>query len=162
MSRPNKQALLDALRARLLEERQGLLASQRSAQEGATHAEARQEHPKDTRAIEAQYVARGFAERAEELDEMLGALGRFRVDSFGDEDPIAASALVGLDCEGKERCYLLVPVGGGTTLEDGGVRVQALTLGSPLGKALTGRRVGESFELELPGRRMQARVAWVD
>ena len=47
-------------------------------------------------------------------------------------------------------------------LEDAGVRVQTLTLGSPLGKALSGRKVGDRFELELPGRRMSARVTWVD
>ena len=55
-----------------------------------------------------------------------------------------------------------MPVGGGTTLENAGVRVQALTLGSPMGQALTGRKAGEAFELELPGRRIRARVAWVD
>ena len=40
-----------------------LTASQKTVQSGAIHEETRQEDPKDTRAIEATYLARGLAER---------------------------------------------------------------------------------------------------
>ena len=63
MKRPDKNELIEALRARVTAELRTLRESQRAAQEGATHEETRQEDPKDTRAIEAQYVSRGLAER---------------------------------------------------------------------------------------------------
>src|SRR5690606_13474742 len=70
----DKRAVLRALHARLAERLAGLTSSQKTAQAGATHAEANQEHAKDTRAIEQQYLARGLAERVETLREAVAAL----------------------------------------------------------------------------------------
>ena len=160
-TRPDKTALLDALRERINGELRALRDSQRAAQDGATHEETRQEDPKDTRAIEAQYVARGLAERVEELQDTLAELARMRLDSFEEDDAIALSALVGTDDGGDERIYFLVPIAGGETLSLDGTEIRTLTPASPLGRALSGRHVDDEIVLELPGRRLTATVAWV-
>jgi transcription elongation GreA/GreB family factor len=161
MKRPNKKALAEALRNRVDQELLTLRESQQAAQDGAIHEEARQEDPKDTRAIEAQYVARGLAERVEDLQKTVAVLAHMRLDAFGPEDPIDLSALVGLKDGEVEKTYFLVPVAGGETLDMQGRSVQTLTPGSPLGLALSGKLVDDDIELDLPGRRILATVDWV-
>ncbi len=159
--RPDKTALVDALRAKILDELRTVRDSQQAAQDGATHEETRQEDPKDTRAIEAQYVARGFADRVEDLQATLAVLSRIRLDTFGPEDPVGLSALLGLHDGGRETIYFLVPVAGGETLVVGGTKVLTLTPSSPLGGALRGKQVDDEIELQLPGRRMTGTIDWI-
>ncbi|MCP3978396.1 MAG: hypothetical protein GY716_03555 [bacterium] len=161
METADKQTLVAELRARVELEMQSLRESQRAAQDGAIHEEARQEDPKDTRAIEAQYIARGLAERVETLQGTLAALAQFRLDGFGPDDPVGLSALVALHDGDDERVYFLVPVGGGEALEANRTTVRTLTPASPLGRAITGKCVGDDVELELPGRRLDATIEWV-
>ncbi len=161
MKSPDKSELLAALRQRVADELRTLTDSQQAAQEGAVHEETRQEDPKDTRAIEAQYIARGFAERVESLHDALATLARLRLDAFGPDDPIAVSAVVGLMTEAGAQAYFLVPVAGGETLEHGSTTVQTLTPSSPLGSALCGNYVDDDIEIELPGKRLSATIEWV-
>ena len=161
MARPDKTRLAEALRARVAQELNTLRESQRAAQDGAIHEETRQEDPKDTRAIEAQYVARGLAERVEELQRTVATLAHMQLDSFGEDDPIDLTAVVGLKDDGGERIYFLVPVAGGESLEVDGTVVQTLTPASPLGLALCGKCVDDEVELALPGRRNFVEVNWV-
>ncbi len=161
MKRPNKTALAEALRDRVAQELRTLRESQQAAQDGAIHEETRQEDPKDTRAIEAQYVARGLAERVEDLQKTVSVLMSMRLDAFGPDDPIDLSALVGLKDGGGEKIYFLVPVAGGETLVVQDRTVQTLTPGSPLGLALSGKVADDDIEVDLPGRRTIATVDWV-
>lgn len=156
--RPDKSALLTALCARVNSKLDLLRASQKTAQQGAVHDEMRQEDPKDTRAIEAQYFARGLSEQVESLQDMVGALTRMRLGSFEEEDPIGLSALVGLD----GSTYFIVPAAGGESLTVDGTTVRTLTPASPLGEALCGSCVDEEIELQLPGRNLSAIVEWVE
>jgi transcription elongation GreA/GreB family factor len=157
----DKSKLIDALREQVSTELRSLRDSQRAVQEGAIHEETRQEDPKDTRAIEAQYVSRGLAERVEDLQRSIEALSRLRLDTFGPDDPIGLSALVGLKDGDAEKIYFLVPVAGGEALVVDEKSVRTLTLESPLGVALSGKYVDDDVELELPGRRVCATVGWV-
>jgi transcription elongation GreA/GreB family factor len=161
VARPDKSEIAQALRARVEQELNTLRASQRTAQEGAIHEETRQEDPKDTRAIEAQYVSRGLADRVEDLHRTLTTLATMRLDTFGEDDPIDVSALVGFKDGDTERIYFLVPVAGGETLEVAGTRVQTLTPESPLGSALCGACTDHDVELDLPGRRLVTTIDWV-
>jgi hypothetical protein len=52
---------LEVLRRRITETLDGLVDSQNAAQAGSIHEETRAEDPKDTRATEASYLARGLA-----------------------------------------------------------------------------------------------------
>lgn len=162
MPRPDKVQLMTVLRERIEQELLTVGGSQRAAQEGAIHEETRQEDPKDTRAIEAQYVSRGLADRVEDLHRTIATLQGLRLNAFGEEDPIDVSALVGFRDGDEERVYFLVPVAGGETLEIEGQRVQTLTPESPLGSALCGLVVDDDVELDLPGRRLVTTIDWVE
>jgi transcription elongation GreA/GreB family factor len=157
----DKRALLELLRAKLEADLHNSAASQNAAQAGATHDETRQEDPKDTRAIEATYLARGLAERVERMRESVAVFARLEVADFGPEDPIAVTALVALEDEsGAESIYFLVPYAAGETLELDGTTIRTLTPGSPLGRALIGKHVDDEVELELPARSLVATIAW--
>ncbi len=158
----DKGELLNLLRRKLASDLDAFLASQNAAQEGATHEESRQEDPKDTRAIEATYLARGMAERVELMHEAAAIFKRLAVRNFGPDDPIGVTALVGLDDERDgETVYFLVPCAAGETLEFCGYTIRTLTPGSPLGQALIGLRVDDDIELQLPGRRLVGTIGWV-
>src|SRR6185369_7563046 len=83
------------------------------AREAATHEEAKPENDKDTRAVEAAYLAGAQAERARDLTRASAALGALPLKAFGPGEAIASSALVELDQEGSARWYFLAPQGGG-------------------------------------------------
>jgi len=161
MKRPDKSRLLALLRTRIDQELRTLREAQGAAQEGAIHEETRQEDPKDTRAIEAQYIARGLTERVEELLGTVAELSRLRLGTFSADAPIGLSALVALQDGGDERIYFVVPVAGGETLTVDGTTVLTLTPSSPLGRALIGKCVDDEIGLELPGRRLEAVVEWI-
>lgn len=154
--------MLDALRARVVEQLQALTAAQHAAQSGATHEETRSEHPKDTRAIEAQYLARGLAARVEGLRDTMAALGVLHPVPFGDDEPIGLSAVVGVEDEdGDSATYFIVPAAGGETVQVDGGSFQSLTPASPLGQALIGRRVDDDVEIELRAGKRQLTITSV-
>jgi hypothetical protein len=64
---PDKEALRIDLLEGIRKDLATLTRTQKDASEGATHSENRAEHAKDTRATEQGYLARGLAERVEEL-----------------------------------------------------------------------------------------------
>lgn len=137
-----------ALRAELVAQLEAALAAAAAAHTatvaGATHAEAKPENDKDTRALEQQYLARGQAQRVVELQEALLELARWTPRGFGEEDAIALGALVTIDEEGDERMLFVAPVGGGNQLAGG---VQVVTPRSPLGQLLLGKQAGDDVEL---------------
>ena len=157
----DKQALLRLFIKQLEAKLATLVLSQHAAQAGATHPETRQEDPKDTRAIEGQYLARGLAERVESMREVVARCRHLELAAFGPDDPIAVTALVALEDEdGQESLYFLVPWAGGEQLDVGGTTIRTLTPSSPLGRALVGKHVDDEVEVELPGRRLSATIGW--
>lgn len=160
---PEKKLLVDALRARLEDALDRLTASQRSVQSGAVHPESRQEHPKDTRAIEAGYLARGLAGRVETLRDQIRAVALMPARGFGPADIIEPGALVTLvDDDGRRTMYLLAPAGGGEKLASGEGEVLVLTPQSPLGAALAGKRCGDAVEVALPSGRLVAEILRIE
>jgi transcription elongation GreA/GreB family factor len=154
----DKAHLLDALRERVAADLEALERRQRDAQEGSTHAESRAEHAKDTRATEQSYLARGLAERAEELRRTAAALSSLAPRDFAANDPIAVTALVTLSIETEEgddstggvQTWWIVANAGGFELDQDGVSVRTLTPLSPLGRALLGLRAGEVGDFRTP------------
>lgn len=160
--RIDKQALIATLHARLAARYEALVASQRSAQAGATHGESKQEHSKDMRAVEQQYLARGLAERAETLRDGVAVLAALDARDFDEDEPVHAGALVGLvDEDDRELVYLLAPAGGGETIDAGGVTVTIVTPQSPLGASLLGAHVGDDLEVDLGAKRRHVVVEWL-
>jgi transcription elongation GreA/GreB family factor len=148
----DKDALKDEL-VRLLE---ADLATARSAyastEAGATHEEAKPENDKDTRALEQSYLARGQAARVEELRTAYAQATQ--VSSRSQEGgPAALGAVVIAEEDDREQCFYLAPGRGGATLQGGAIQV--VTPGSPLGRALIGKRAGDECEVRV-GPRVRA------
>ena len=158
----DKQAVIAALHARLAARFEALVASQRSAQAGATHGESKQEHAKDMRAVEQQYLARGLAERAETLRDALALLAALEARDFDGDEPVRAGALVGLvDEDDRRLVYLLAPAGGGETVDAGDSTITVVTPQSPLGASLLGAHVGDEPEVETRAKRRSVNVEWL-
>ncbi|HYC01556.1 MAG TPA: GreA/GreB family elongation factor [Candidatus Limnocylindrales bacterium] len=162
MTTIDKAGLLAALRARLEAQLAELIAAQKSVQAGAFHPENKQEHSKDTRAIESAYLARGLAERVESLQDGIAAVSLLKPRPFGAGDPVGVGAVVTIEDEdGAASQYLIAPAGAGEKLSAGGAAVLVVTPQSPLGSAMIGRRCGDGIEVELPGGRMIGEVVSV-
>jgi transcription elongation GreA/GreB family factor len=147
---PDKTALRDEL-ARVLEaDLEVRERAYRAAREGATHEEARPENDKDTRALEQSYLARGEAQRVEELRAGLAELLAMVLRAFAPGDAVALGAVVvAEDDAGGAVTYWVAPYGGGVKLTGG---VQVVTPQSPLGRALIGARQGDVCDVAIGGR----------
>jgi transcription elongation GreA/GreB family factor len=149
MDFPDKRRVLE----RVIESMSATLAQLVHAvdeiRQGATHAEAKPENDKDTRALEQSYLARGQAIRAETLVEQLQLLRTLHMPSLGPNDVIQAGALLALEDDESTRCVFLAPHGGGIGMEVDGVMVTVVTPVSALGRALLGRRVGDEIEVRI-------------
>lgn len=134
-------------------------AAHAAAIEGATHPEAKAENDKDTRGLEQSYIARGQAQRIAELESAIADLGRLVLRSFAPRDPVATSALVTVEEDGAQRRYFVSPHGGGTVLTG---PVHVITLASPVGRALTGKRAGEVVELVAGGKTRELEIVAIE
>lgn len=118
------------------------------------------EKKEDARAIiEFGNLAKGQSQRQAaaraELDQ-LDALCARKLPAFSDKSPVGMLALVDVILspeEGEEegRTFLVLPFGAGTELTgpSGDGFLSVITPSSPVGKALIGKRVGESVEVQL-------------
>lgn len=153
---------LRVLRQQLAASLERIMSAQGTVQSGATHSEAKQEHPKDTRSTEASYLARGLAERVETMQDAVNTLAVFRPRPRDDDDPISLGDLVALaHDDGRETIHFLAPVGGGEKLMIGKKEVLVLTARAPLGAALIGKQAGDEVELDLPGGKRILEISWV-
>lgn len=139
-----------ALRAELLAQLTEMLATARvahaSAVEGATHSEAKAENDKDTRGLEQSYIARGQAQRVADLEAAVVDVEKMQLRPC---TAVAMSAVVTVEEDGDERRYFVAPHGGGNTLAGD---IHVVTLSSPIGKALLGKRADDEVELRLAGK----------
>lgn len=140
-----------ALLARLRLDLDNVSESQRQTQAGATHAENKQEGSKDMRSTEASYLARGLAQRVEELGEQIARLSAMAITESSGR-PAAVGSLVMLQDDDDESLqgYLLTQHGGGARAEVDGIRVTAVTTKSPIGRALLGKREDDEIEFKTP------------
>ncbi len=155
MSLPDKKRVLDAVVDKLQHTLSQLVEAARVTREGATHAEAKPENDKDTRALEQSYLARGQAARVEELAEQVQRLRFMPLRTFRQSDVVEAGALVLLESDDGERCVFYCPEGGGVEVNVDGVEVMVVTPASPLGKALLGRGVDDEVEFRVRGQLRQ-------
>lgn len=145
----DKKALVQLLIESVTKDLATLTQAALAAHEAATHAESKAEDQYDTRGLEASYLAGAQSRRAMELEETLALFRHVDVLPFNEKTPIASTALVELECDGKKSLYFMMPKGGGMTATLGGRSIQVVTPISPLGGALLGRRVGDQIEVEI-------------
>ena len=146
----DKSAVLRALCDRVAADLEAAAAAQRATQEGATHEESRPENDKDTRAVEASYLARGQAQRVLEMRRADATLRQVAIRAFEADDQIALTALVTVNDGTSLDHFFLAPAGGGIRLLVCGAEIRVVTPQSPLGRALLGKRAGDGFELPVP------------
>jgi transcription elongation GreA/GreB family factor len=152
----SKRRLLDALLSEMATEVGRLMAAADAAYEGATHEEAKPENDKDTRALEASYLARGQAKRVEEMNETITRLKFMELRDYGDDEAIGVSALVMVEIDGERtECFFLVPHGGGRTVELDGRSIRVVTTASPVGRGLLDKHAGDDFNLTIAGKRRE-------
>lgn len=158
---PSKSALRDELVLLLTGDLQTAQRAHETAQAGATHEEAKPENDKDTRALEASYLARGQAARVEELRAAVVETKAMMLREFVAAQPAALGALVAAEEEDKDAptLFFIAPHGGGAKLAGGAVLV--VTPRSPLGQALLGKRVDDACEVRLAGRTRELTVVAV-
>lgn len=158
-----KRALLAKLLAHVEAERATMQRAHDDARIAATHAEAKPENDKDTRALEASYLAAGQATRVAELELAAKVLGGMELRAFDPSTPIQSSAILTLeDDDGVETTFFMAPHGGGAKLEAEGRAVQVLTPQSPLGKAVLGKTEGDAVELRVKGALREMTIAKVE
>lgn len=142
------QALLDVLEDDLaLQTRAANLA-----RDEATNEESRADNKYDTRGQEAAYLAEGQAKIATEL---LEAIALYRTLKLSDDRPPAAvtiGTVIEINRAGSPLFGFLGPRCGGTAFEFENVSYTVITPVSPLGRALLGRRRGETFYLSARGK----------
>ena len=150
---PSKLELRSELERRLNADLEALERAQRGAIEAATHEEAKPENDKDTRALEASYLARGQAMRIEELRRGLAEVAAFGLRDFDEQTPLALSAVVTVEDDEGEVTLFIAPHAGG--------RVGVVTPRSPLGLALLGKRAGDDIEVVVEGKKRERTIAKV-
>lgn len=144
-----KQQLVQAISAALEADLTLFFAAAKVAHEAATHEECAPDNKYDTTALEASYIAQGQANRAQEIRVALEGYRNLVLQSFDDESPIRLSALVTLeDEEGNQRRLFLGPYAGGMKIPAADGEVVVITPGSPLGRSLLGRQVGDELQAE--------------
>jgi hypothetical protein len=149
MKRIDKQLLLKNLIKQVEDELQVAIHAAKVAHTDATNEESRPENEYDTRALEASYVARGQAQRVEELKESLFELKHLELRNFGPNDGIAATALIEVESDGKNHMLFYLPRGGGLSVNVESHRIQVITPSTPLGKALLEMKKGDDVLVEI-------------
>lgn len=158
MSVIDKSELIGRLQAEVTRQLAVLRQAALASREAATHEEAKPENAKDTRALEASYLAGAQAARLRELEAVASALGVMACRSFQPSDAIASSAVIQLERDGKSSWYFIAPVGGGLVARVADREIQVVTPGSPLGRALLGKTVGDTVEVEVQGSTREVEV----
>ncbi len=140
-----KSAVLDSILARLDTELQALMRGARASFAAATDPDSKAENKYDTRTLEASYVARGQAQRVEELQ---AALRGFRaLSNTTATSAVQVGSLIGLKMAGGTDHYFIGPAEGGLEIVIEGTELMVITPASPLGARLMGRATGDKVTL---------------
>lgn len=140
-----KNKILQEVLTQVRAEYQSLAKALADSSAAATDPGSKAECKYDTRSLEMSYLAAGQSRQAETLQEGLLQLEDFNLRDFAVTDRIGLGALVEVEQEGVWESYLLLPAGGGLTVDSEGVSVTILTPESPLFSQLDGRRIGEQL-----------------
>jgi len=160
----DKKFLVEQLSERLREAshvaRKASQAAADQAREGATPAEKRE----DARtALEFGALAKGQKERADRMTAELSTLAVFIPKSFSAQTPIALGAIVEVEDGELGRTFFLAPVGAGIELTGPGGDgfLSVVTPVSPIGKAVLGRKVGDSVEVTIKNEPREWTITYV-
>jgi transcription elongation GreA/GreB family factor len=145
----NKRKLLDQFASVISADLALLTQAALVAREAAIHEESKAEDQYDTRGLEASYLAGAQSKRVLELEELLDLYRHIDVGVFDKSTPVASTAVIELETEGKSQFYFLMPKGGGMSVTFESKLIQVVTPQSPMGSALLGHKVGDQIEVEI-------------
>jgi transcription elongation GreA/GreB family factor len=157
----DKQVLIEQLAARLKQSDEVARRAGEDAREAARSLQTESEKKEDGRAaIEYGSLATGQEQRARKLQEELSQLAAFHrrgLPRFNPRSPVELGAVVDVAVDDErgtaERTFILLPVGAGTELTGPGGDgfLSVITPASPVGRALLGRRAGDSVDVTIAG-----------
>ena len=131
-------------------ELESLTAAAKNSASMATSEAHRAESKYDTFSLESSYLARGQAMRIEELTLALQRLQALPLNDLDDTAPIRLGALIRLETsDGVKRTLFFGPAGGGEKLIADGEEIVIVTARAPLGSALLGKTVGNTFDFKI-------------
>ena len=140
----NKAEIMQCIIAQLSHDLDVFFTAAKSAHEAATHAENIPDNKYDTLALEASYVAQGQANRAQEIRKSIEIYKQLEIHRAV-EDTIRLTSLVTLEeTDGTSRIVFIGPLEGGLKIEQKEKEIVVITPGSPMGKELLGKRVGDA------------------
>lgn len=155
----DKQQLVREVLTQLQAQLAQLTEAARHAHASATHDEARAEDQYDTRALELSYLAAGQSARAAELEQAIAAYKFITVPDRRKDAEIDVGTLLLLEDEdGKRTTAFLGPAGATLKLQLGGHPVQVISPVSPLGRAVVGKRAGDTVDVEVKGELRESEV----
>lgn len=155
------EQLTEQLRASAHVARKAGEAAAEEARAGATPAEKRE----DARvALESAGLARGQKERAARTAAEVAVLETFRPRPLPARAPISLGAIVEVEDGSQGRTFFLAPVGAGVELTGpgGDGYLSVVTPASPVGKAVMGRRLGDTIEVVVNGEPVEWAITFVE
>ena len=136
--------------AKLSAELESITAAAKNSFDVATNAEHQAKSKYDTFSLESSYLARGQAKRVEELTASLERLQMLPLKDMDEKTPIQLSALVRIEAsDGEKRVLFFGPSAGGEEVTVDGEEIIIVTSSSPLGQAVLGKKVGDSFDIKM-------------
>ena len=161
----DKQFLVEQLSERLRQSasvaKKASQAAAEIARDGATPAEKRE----DARvALEFSGLAKGQTARAARVAAEISTLDVFRPAKLAPKGPIALGAIVEVEDGEMGRTFFLAPVGAGIELTGPGGDgfLSVVTPISPIGKAVLGRKVGDTVEVVIQDEPREWTITYVE
>ncbi len=142
-------------------------STRRTAEESrdaAAHIATEEEKRSDSRVVlEFGALAKGHERRSRQLQEELDALEKLKAKPLSKRDPVQLGAIVEVEDEAEGRTFFVLPVGAGREITgpggDGVLTV--ITASSPMGRAMMGRRVGETIEVQAGGEPREWTITYI-
>ncbi len=147
----DKRALILQVETALRAQLEGSRRTAEDSRDAAAHVATEEEKRSDSRvALELGALAKGHARRSRQLQEELDALERLRPRPLTRRDPVQLGAIVEVEDDAEGRTFFLLPVAAGREITgpDGDGVLTVITASSPMGRAVMGRRVGETVEVQ--------------
>ncbi|HEU5060243.1 MAG TPA: hypothetical protein VFU21_27110 [Kofleriaceae bacterium] len=162
----DKSFLLEQLIAALRSSARAALRASEVASAEVTDGQTPAEKREDARAaLEYGRLASAQSQRARRALAEIDALSGFRPPPQRAGAPIALGALVEVEDADTAvgRTFFLAPVGAGITLTgpDGDGILSVVTPQSPIGRAVMGRRCGETVDVTVDGQLHEWSITWV-
>lgn len=160
----NKRALVQQLAAKLGATAKTARLASRDAAEEAREGATPHERREDSRvAIENDAMSRGQEKRAQQAAANLAALEKFVPGDFPPNAQVGLGAIVEVEDEDGGRTLFLAPVGAGEelTVPDGDGFLSVVTPYSPVGRAVLGKRRGDTVEITVAGEVRDLTITYV-